>query len=74
MILQVSVKPGSKKGPCLEKDGEDFVAFLRERPIEGAANTALIKLLSEYFSVPKTSIIIKKGHHGRKKIVEIPEV
>lgn len=71
MIYAVTVKPGSKKGPLVVKKGNELTVFLRERPIEGKANTALIKLLAEYFNVAKSQIKIKTGARGRKKLVEI---
>lgn len=74
MIYSVTVKPGSKKGPLVVVNGHELTVYLREKPIEGQANIALIKLLSAHFHIPKTSIQIKSGAHGRKKLVEIPEV
>ena len=74
MLISVAVKPNSKKGPLIEKVSEtEFIIFLREKPHDGEANTALLKLLSEYFHVPKTTIKIKSGPSSRKKILEIPE-
>ena len=72
MIYEVKVKPGSKKGPLVLADGSKLTVYLREKPIEGAANAALIRLLAQYFDVPKTSIFIKTGQRGRMKLVEIP--
>ena len=74
MIYSVTVKPGSKKGPLVVQDGEDLVVYLREKPVEGQANTALIKLLAAHFHVPKTTVQIKSGARGRKKLVEIPDL
>ena len=71
MIYAVTVKPGSKKGPLvLEADGE-LTVYLREKPVDGAANTALIELLAEHFQVAKTCITIKTGARGRKKLIAI---
>lgn len=74
MIYAVTVKPGSKKGPLVIADKDGLIVYLREKPIEGQANTALIKLLAAHFRVPQTSIHIKSGARGRKKLVEIPEL
>lgn len=71
MIYTVTVKPGSKKGPLVIEKGDELTVFLRERPIEGKANIALVKLLAEHFDVAKSQIAIKTGARGRKKIVEI---
>lgn len=72
MIYSVTVKPNSKKGPLILADGDRLTVYLREKPIDGEANAALIKLLAKHFGVPKTSIRIKNGAHGRQKLVEIP--
>ena len=72
MIYQVTVKPGSKKGPLVLETNVGLTVYLRAKPIDGQANTELIQLLSDYFKVPKTSISIKTGARGRTKLVEIP--
>ena len=70
MIYQVTVKTGSKKGPLVEKTESGLTVYLREKPHDGEANTALIKLLSDYLNVPKTSITIKAGATSHHKIIE----
>ncbi len=75
MIYAITVKPGSKKGPLVLRTGPSALTlYLREKPIDGAANQALIRLLSDHFQIPKTSIQIKSGARGRKKLVEIPDL
>ncbi len=69
----VLVKPGSKKGPLVEKTDENLVVFLREKPHDGEANEALIKILAKYFDIPKTSIKIINGAKSRQKVIELPE-
>ncbi len=41
---------------------------------EGKANKALIELLADYFSVPKTSVKIIRGQTGRRKLIEIDSI
>lgn len=74
MLYSVTVKPNSKKGPLVLETNHELIVYLREKPIDGEANTALIKTLSKYFRVPKTSIKIKTGARGRKKLVEIDKL
>jgi hypothetical protein len=71
MIINVKVKPGAKIGPKVELVDGVYVVFLHERAKEGEANAGLIKVLADYFDVPKTSIKIKSGMASRNKIVEI---
>ena len=40
-------------------------------PVDGAANTAVTRLLAEALSVPPSSISVVSGLHARGKIVEI---
>ncbi|MBR5027001.1 DUF167 domain-containing protein [Candidatus Saccharibacteria bacterium] len=71
MNVEVTVKPGSKKGPLVEKSGDGLTVYLREKPHDGEANAALIKMLAEYFDVAKTSIVIKSGSKSHKKLIQI---
>lgn len=72
MIISVKVKPGSKKGDLLEQTSKnEYTAFLRARAHDGEANTALVKLLADFFNVPKTSIRIKSGATSRTKLIEL---
>ena len=42
-------------------------------PVDGAANVAVVRALSEYFHVPKSQIKIIRGETSRDKAVEIPD-
>lgn len=50
-----------------------LTVYLREKPIDGEANAALIKLLAKHFHVAKSCIHIKTGARGRRKLVEVCE-
>ena len=69
----MTVKPGSSKGPLVEKTDEGFMVYLAERPIEGQANAALERLLADYFKVSKSSVTVVKGLKSRIKQVEIDD-
>lgn len=71
MLYSVIVKPNSKKGPLVQVDQDRLIVYLREKPIDGQANRALVKILADHFQVPKSTIRIKTGAHGRQKLVEI---
>ena len=74
MKITITVKPGSKKGPLVEKQVDDsYIVYLREKPHDGEANVALIKLLSDHFDVAKSQIAIISGQKSHHKIVEILE-
>ena len=68
MQISVRVKPGVKGATRLEKQEDgSYVAFLHARAHDGEANKALVELVSDSFSVPKTSITIVSGAKSRNK-------
>lgn len=71
MLISVTVKPNSKKGPLVVNNPDgSLTVFLREKPHDGEANAALLKLLSAHFNVPKTSLKLKSGATSRHKLIE----
>lgn len=70
MIYHVLVKPGSNKEEVVKTDDE-LIIRTRKKAHDGEANTAVIKLLSQYFDVPKTRIVIKSGAKSKHKTIEI---
>lgn len=72
MDYAVIVKPGSKKGPLVESDGQGgLVVYVRERAVDGKANEAVIKVLAEHFDVPKSRVVITHGRTSRTKRIQI---
>lgn len=70
MKYTVTVKPGSSQEKIVKAGDHELIVYLRAKPHDGEANEALIKVLSKYFSVPKTSITITRGQKSRTKLVE----
>jgi uncharacterized protein (TIGR00251 family) len=70
--INVKAKPGSKKGNLVtEMPDGSFEVHLREKPVDGKANEALIRILAEHFDVRQRDISIVTGASARLKIVEI---
>jgi uncharacterized protein len=76
--LAVRVVPRADRNAV---DGVTEAGAVRVRltvpPVEGAANAALIALLSDVLALPKRAITILRGDHGREKVVQIaapPEI
>ena len=68
MILKVRVKPGSSQ-ERVELEGETLVVWLTSRPVEGKANTALLKLLKKTFGEAR----LVKGAKSKDKMMEMPQ-
>ncbi len=70
MILTVKVLPKAKENKIIHASG-----FLKIKvtaaPEKGKANEKVIKLLADYFAVPKSRVQIISGLTTRKKLVKI---
>lgn len=70
ITYQIIVKPGTSQEKIIETAPGELTVYLRAKPHDGEANTALIKLLSKHFDVPKTTIKITRGGSSRNKTIE----
>lgn len=69
--IAIKITPNAKKEEIIKEGENHFKIKVRALAMEGKANEAMIKLLAEYFDVPKSRIRIDKGALSRNKIVEI---
>ena len=72
MKIKVKVKPNSKTEE-LGREGDSLILKVKEPAREGKANQAVIKLLAEHFSVPKSQVRILSGFKSRSKVIEVIE-
>ncbi|MBR5621443.1 DUF167 domain-containing protein [Candidatus Saccharibacteria bacterium] len=70
-IYSVTVKTGTSQEKVVEVSPTELIIYLRAKPHDGEANSALIKILSKHFHVAKTNIEIKKGAKSHTKLIEI---
>lgn len=71
MRITVKVKPNSSRESIEKTDDVDFLVRVREKPSEGKANRAVIKILSEHFKLAPSGINLIKGTACRIKVFEI---
>ena len=71
MRISAKVKAGAKIDRVEKISDKEFMVWVKQEAKEGRANQAVVKLLSEYFHIPKSRITILKGHTSRNKIIEI---
>lgn len=74
--LPVRLTPGASAdrvdGWDVDADGRPVLKVrVRARPIEGEANTALIKLLAKTLGVPKSAVSLARGGQSRTKMLEV---
>lgn len=70
MLINIRVITKAKQQKIVKEEGR-LKAYLNAPPVDGKANAALIKLLSEYYNVKKSSVKIVKGLKSRDKVVEL---
>ena len=70
MTIDVKVIPQAPKTFLKEEDGV-FKIYLTAPAVDGKANKALIKFLSEHFCVKKSAVEIIKGLKSRHKTITI---
>ena len=71
MKIFVRVKPAAKEEKVEKIDDANFKVQVKEPPVEGRANAAVIKALTEYFGVAQSDVRIVSGFTSRIKTIEI---
>ena len=73
MHINVRVIPRSSRNMLewQEEEGGSIRARLTAPPVDGAANAALIEMLSKQLNLPRRNIEIIRGTTGRQKTIEI---
>ncbi|MDI6890678.1 MAG: DUF167 domain-containing protein [Thermodesulfovibrionales bacterium] len=72
MKISVRVKLNMKEEK-VEKEGDIYKVYVKEPAKKGRANRAMVELLSEYFNVPKSQIVILRGMKSKEKILGIKD-
>lgn len=77
MNVTVWVKPGARSGASVtaseHPDQYDLIVRVPERPVDGAANEAVVRLLAEHFGVRRADVAVVSGTSARLKRIRIRE-
>lgn len=71
MKIFVKAKPGFKEDKVEKIDETHYVVAVKELPIQGRANRAIINILAEFFKISPSRINIVSGYTTKQKIIEI---
>ncbi len=71
MKLFVKVKANAKEDKVDKIDDINFRVFVKEPPVKGRANAAVIKALAAHFNLSAEQMRIVSGFTSRQKIIEI---
>ncbi|MCB0826313.1 MAG: DUF167 domain-containing protein [Armatimonadetes bacterium] len=70
VTVQVKLTPGASR-EAIEWDGQGWKAWVRAKPKDNEANGALVKLFSKSLKIPKSKVVLIRGHKSREKVLEI---
>jgi uncharacterized protein (TIGR00251 family) len=70
----VRVQPRAARSEIVGVHGDALKVRLAAPPVDGAANDALVALLSSAFAIPRRAVRILAGESSRSKHVEIDGV
>ena len=71
MKITVKAKPSSREERVEEIGPDQFNVSVKEPPVQGRANEAIVRALAEHFGVSRTSVRITSGWTSRNKTLEI---
>jgi uncharacterized protein YggU (UPF0235/DUF167 family) len=71
MKIFVKVKLKSRQPFVKKIDDTHFEVAVKEPPIEGRANQAVIQALADYFDMTKSRLKMISGHTSKQKLIEI---
>ncbi|MDD3098208.1 MAG: DUF167 domain-containing protein [Candidatus Pacebacteria bacterium] len=73
MLIKVKVFSNAKKQKLIKKSKDNFEIQVKSKPLQGQANKEAIKVLAEYFEVPKSKVRIINGFRHTNKIFSVSE-
>jgi uncharacterized protein len=71
MKIFVQAKPDSYENQLEKIDSNHYRISVKEPPVKGKANFAIIKLLAKHFGITSSQIRIVSGYTSRQKVIDI---
>lgn len=71
MKISVKVNPNAKRERVEKIDERHFIVSVKEPPIKGRANIAIIEALAAHFNISSSRVRLVAGFSSREKIFEI---
>ncbi|MFQ1713073.1 DUF167 family protein YggU [Aeromonas veronii] len=71
LVLHLVIQPQASRDQIIGLHGEELKVAITAPPVDGQANSHLIKFLAKQFKVAKGQITIVRGELGRHKTVAI---
>lgn len=73
MKLFITAKTRAREAHIEELDPIHLVVSVKEPPVDGKANAAILRLLAKHFGIPQSSMRIIIGLQSKEKVIEVLE-
>ena len=73
MKISVHVTPRASRDDIQQLLDGSFKVWVKEAPIKGQANQAVVELLADHFGVSKSAVKLVSGFSSRTKIFEVDD-
>ncbi len=67
IALTILARPASKLEKISPGPNGEMVIHLKAKPVDGAANKGIVKILSKVFGLPQSNIAFKSGEKSKAK-------
>lgn len=74
IFLYIHVQPRASKNEIVGVHGDALKVRLTSPPVEGAANSLLVKFIAKSLGIPRSSVKIVSGEKSRHKMLRISEI
>lgn len=71
-LISIHAQPGASRSEVAGVHGDALKIRIQARPVEGAANAALLAFLAKQMGLPKSALELVAGDTSRTKRVRIP--
>lgn len=71
MKLFVTAKPMAREEKVEKIDATHFTVAVKELPVEGRANRAIIKAMADFLGIAPLRLKIVSGYSSRNKVLEV---
>lgn len=69
--LTIRVQPGAARSEVVGPHGDALRIRVASPPVDGKANTELVRFLADHLGLPTRSVEITRGQTSRTKVVRI---
>lgn len=73
MHITVVAKPKKTQEKVIQISSDTYAVSVKEPPVDGRANQAIIKSLATFFSISPSQILLLSGHTSKIKTFEVPD-